>query len=189
MRLTLAAIVYGMVAFANVLWISTRWIAGILNDWDIIFGLLGVLWVMATVMEVVSEEVQHPIVAAVSLFKLWAISITLFHELDLTGFGTYMPIRLPPSFYAYYGLLVIASYTAYRKGTRLSLNNKILTKLTVAISLILWTLHIFLVTVIPILHGYQPPLWIPIFGGILSIIAIWLIITTKPLFSKLKAIT
>ena len=188
MRLTPTATVYGVVVFATIAWLLNRWIAGILNLWDVIFGLLGILWAMAAVMEVFSEEAQHPMILPVAIFEVWLLSITLFYELMLTGFGRYMPIRLPPSFFAYYAILIIGACTAYWSGvTSPSPKIKASTKLALGIPLALWAIQIFLSQIFTVvLMGSSLPLWLVALGGLYSAIAIWLIITAKRLLSKSK---
>jgi len=117
LRLTPTAIVYGVVVFATIAWLLNRWMAGIPIQGDVILsGLPGILWALAAVMEVLSEEVQHPIILPIALFQIWLLSIGLIWELSLTGFGRYMPIRLPPSFFAYYAILIIGASAAYWSG-------------------------------------------------------------------------
>jgi len=187
MRLTPTAIVYGLVVFATIARILNRRMAGILNQWDVIFGLLGILWAVAAVMEVLSEETQHPIILPIAIFEIWLLSITLFDELIFTGFGRYMPIRLPLSFYAYYAILIIGASAAYWSGvTSPSPKIKVSTKLALGIPLALWAIQIFLSEIFGTLRGYGLPLWVVILGGLFSAIAIWLIITAKRLLSKSK---
>ena len=188
MRLTPTAIVYGVVVFATIAWLLNRWMAGILNLWDVIFGLLGILWAMAAVMEVFSEEAQHPMILPVAIFEVWLLSITLFYELMLTGFGRYMPIRLSLNFFAYYTILVIGASAAYWSGvTSPSSKIKASTKLALGIPLALWAIQIFLSQIFTVvLMGSSLPLWLVALGGLYSAIAIWLIITAKRLLSKSK---
>jgi len=187
LRLTPTAIVYGVVVLATIAWLLNRWIAGILNLWDVIFGLLGILWAMAAVMEVLSEEAQHPMILPVALLEVWLLSITLLYELSLTGFGRYMPIRLPPSFFAYYAILVIGACTAYWSGvTSPSPKIKASTKLALGIPLALQAIQIFSLEIYHTLGGWSPSLQALAIAGLLSAIAIWLIITAKRLLSKSK---
>ena len=187
LRLTPTAIVYGVVVFATIAWLLNRWIAGILNLWDVIFGLLGILWAVAAVMEVFSEEAQHPMILPVALLEVWLLSITLLYELSLTGFGRYMPIRLPPSFFAYYAILVIGACTAYWSGvTSPSPKIKASTKLALGIPLALQAIQIFSLEIYHTLRGWSPSLQALAIAGLLSAIAIWLIITAKRLLSKSK---
>ena len=176
-----------MVVLATIAWLLNRWIAGILNLWDVIFGLLGILWAMAAVMEVLSEEAQHPMILPVALLEVWLLSITLLYELSLTGFGRYMPIRLPPSFFAYYAILVIGACTAYWSGvTSPSPKIKASTKLALGIPLALQAIQIFSLEIYHTLGGWSPSLQALAIAGLLSAIAIWLIITAKRLLSKSK---
>ena len=188
MRLTPTAIVYGVVVFATIAWLLNRWMAGIPIQGEVILsGLPGILWAVAAVMEVLSEEVQHPIILPIALFQIWLLSIGLISELSLTGFGRYMPIRLPPSFFAYYAILVIGACTAYWSGvTSPSPKIKASTKLALGIPLALQAIQIFLLEIYHTLSGWSPSLQALAVAGLLSAIAIWLIITAKRLLSKSK---
>ena len=188
MRLTPTAIVYGVVVFATIAWLLNRWMAGIPIQGDtIVFGLPGILWAVAAVMEVLSEEAQHPMILPVALFEIWLLSIGLIWELSLTGFGRYMPIRLPPDFFAYYAILIIGACVAYRSGvTSPSPKIKASTKLALGIPLALQAIQIFSLEIYHTFRGWSPSLRALAIAGILSAIAIWLIITAKPLLSKSK---
>ena len=188
MRLTPTAIVYGLVVFATIAWLLNRWMTGIPIQGEVIlFGLPGILWAMAAVMEVLSEEIQHPIILPIALFEIWLLSIGLISELSLTGFGRYMPIRLPPSFYAYYAILIIGACTAYWSGvTSPSPKIKASTKLALGIPLVLQAIQIFSLETYHTLRGWSPSLKALTIAGLLSAIAIWLIITAKRLLSKSK---
>ena len=188
MRLTPTAIIYGAVVFATIAWLLNRWMAGISIQGDVIvFGLPGILWAMAAVMEAFSEEAQHPMILPVALFEIWLLSIGLISELSLTGFGRYMPIRLPPSFFAYYAILVIGASAAYWSGvTSPSPKIKASTKLALGIPLALQAIQIFSLEIYHTLRGWSPSVRALAIAGLLSAIAIWLIITAKPLLSKSK---
>jgi len=180
--------VYGLVVFATIAWLLNRWMAGIPIQGDVILsGLPGILWAVAAVMEVFSEEVQHPIILPIALFQIWLLSIGLISELSLTGFGRYMPIRLPPSFFAYYAILVIGASAAYWSGvTSPSPEIKASTKLALGIPLALQAIQIFSLEIYHALGGWSPSLQALAIAGLPSAIAIWLIITAKRLFSKSK---
>ena len=180
--------VYGLVVFATIAWLLNRWMAGIPIQGDVILsGLPGILWAVAAVMEVFSEEVQHPIILPIALFQIWLLSIGLISELSLTGFGRYMPIRLPPSFFAYYAILVIGASAAYWSGvTSPSPKIKTSTKLALGIPLALQAIQIFSLEIYHTLGGWSPSLQALAIAGLLSAIAIWLIITAKRLLSKSK---
>jgi len=123
----------------------------------------------------------------IALFELWLLSITLFYELSLTGFGRYMPVRLSPSFYAYYAILVMGACMAYWSGvTSPSPKIKVSTKLASGIPLALQAVQIFSLEIYHTPSGWSPLLQALAIAGLLSAIAIWLIITAKHLLSESK---
>lgn len=149
---------------------------------DVFFGLFAVLCVMFAVLEALSEGLQHGMAALISMIEL-ILFMPLSYELDLTRFGTSMPMRLPLDFYILYGSLVIGFLTAYVKGTRLSLKTKVFTKLATAAPLTVWVAHLLLYTIFGLMWGYFQ-LWWTAVALVLLIINVWLMATVKPFLSR-----
>jgi len=142
-----------------------------------------IVGVVSSFMNIKSKQVQHPFAALMSLVVLWLLFITISYKLELTGFGTYMPLRLPLIIYGYVGLLIYLCYVAYRDGTtKPPTHVNILTRIFVAIPLFLWFSHILIGYSYVFIKGYSPPIWMLVFAILLLILAIQIILTIKAIY-------
>ncbi|GBC69045.1 hypothetical protein HRbin01_00736 [archaeon HR01] len=183
MRVEVTTITYAVAGLVTVSWSISRAVEGIYNIYDVVMDSAAIVWVVSSYMSIKSKQVQHPFAALMSLVLLWLLFITISYELELTGFGTYMPLRLPPIVYGYAGLLIFVCYVAYRDGaTKPPAYVNILTRLFVAIPLFLWFLQIVIGYSYGFIEGYSPPIWLLLFAIILLILAIRIIHRIKTIY-------
>nr|BAJ49462.1 hypothetical protein HGMM_F15C04C11 [Candidatus Caldarchaeum subterraneum] len=180
----MTTITYAVAGLVTVSWSISRAVEGIYNIYDVVMDSAAIVWVVSSLMSIKSKQVQHPFAALMALIVLWLLSVTISSELELTGFGTYMPLRLPLIIYGYVGLLIYVCYVAYKDGTtKPPACVNILTRLFVAIPLFLWFLHIVIGYSYAFIKGYFPPIWMLVFATILLILAIRIILKIKAIYS------
>jgi len=153
--------------------------------------LLVIPWIVFSLIEWRKYDVYH-------LHHMMAILYSIFLSfLTLGGLEEYITLRswgkTPIEIVfavidgvAYIGLLIACGYLSYRSAMQATRNIRIATKIVTAIPLALLSIQIFSSAISFTLAGDGFPLWLLGFAGLLSAIAIWLIITMLPLLSKSK---